>query len=72
MKLSKIQSSVIAVGALALAGTADATGLDMSGVTGAVDVSTVITAISALAVIKVGPGFAKWAYNKVIDWFGGR
>ncbi len=52
-----------------VASNADATGLDMTGITGAVDVTTVLAAITALAAIKVGPSFAKWAYNKVIGWF---
>jgi len=45
------------------------TGLDFSGITGAVDATTIVAAISAIAAIKVLPGFTKWAFNKVIGWF---
>lgn len=45
--------------------------VDFTDVTAAVDATTVLAAITALAGVKVGPGFAKWAYNKVIAWFKG-
>lgn len=43
--------------------------LDFSGVTGAVDVTTLLVAITAVAVLKVAPGFARWGYDNLIDWF---
>ncbi|WP_143512600.1 hypothetical protein [Vreelandella utahensis] len=43
--------------------------LDMSGVTSAVDASTIVAAISSIAAIKILPGVARWGYNKVIGWF---
>ena len=35
----------------------------------AVDASTIVAAIAAIAAIKVLPGVAKWGFNKVIGWF---
>lgn len=43
--------------------------MDFSAITTAIDVSTVLAAIAAIAAIKVLPGFARWAYSKVINWF---
>lgn len=43
--------------------------LDFSGVTSAVDATTIVAAITAIAGIKILPGVAKWGYNKVISWF---
>lgn len=44
-------------------------GLDFSSITGAIDVTTIVAAITAIAAIKILPGVAKWGYNKVIGWF---
>ncbi len=54
----------------AISTAANAAGLDMSGITGAVDAATVVAAISSIAVIKFGPSFAKWGYAKVTSMFG--
>jgi hypothetical protein len=35
--------------------------MDFTALTAAMD--------TAIAAIKVGPGFLKWGYNKVIGWF---
>jgi len=43
--------------------------LDFTGVTGAVDSTTIVAAITAIAAIKMLPGVAKWGFNKVIGWF---
>ena len=43
--------------------------MDFSAITSAVDASTVVTAIAAIAAIKILPGVAKWGFNKVIGWF---
>jgi hypothetical protein len=70
MQVCKKYGSGIASGAVLLgsAGAANAA-LDFAGVTTAVDVATVVAAITALAALKVAPGFAKWAYNQVVGWF---
>ena len=44
--------------------------MDFTAVTSAVDATTIVAAITALAAIKILPGVAKWGYNKVIGWFG--
>lgn len=44
-------------------------GLDFSAITSAIDATTIVAAISAIAAIKILPGVAKWGYNKVIGWF---
>lgn len=43
--------------------------MDFTAVTAAVDATTIVTAIAALAAIKILPGVAKWGFNKVIGWF---
>ncbi|WP_312593137.1 hypothetical protein [Stutzerimonas nitrititolerans] len=43
--------------------------MDMSAIVSAVDATTIVAAISAIAAIKVLPGVAKWGFNKVIGWF---
>ncbi|MCZ4130395.1 hypothetical protein [Stutzerimonas balearica] len=37
--------------------------MDFTAITSAVDASTVVAAISAIAAIKVLPGVAKWGFN---------
>ncbi|QIE87781.1 hypothetical protein [Pseudomonas nitroreducens] len=75
-KLNKLLSRAgVVVGAgfvlAATSGPAAAAGaaLDFSAITGAIDASTIVAAIAAIAAIKVLPGVAKWGYNKVIGWF---
>lgn len=51
-------------------GHAAAAGMDFSAITSAVDASTIVTAIAAIAAVKILPGVAKWGFNKVIGWFG--
>lgn len=43
--------------------------MDFSVILGAIDATTIVAAISAIAAIKVLPGVAKWGFNKVIGWF---
>lgn len=43
--------------------------MDFSSVTSAVDATTIVAAITAIAAIKILPGVARWGYNKVISWF---
>lgn len=43
--------------------------MDFSGLTGAVDSTVIVAALTGLAAIKMAPGVAKWGYNKVIGWF---
>lgn len=42
---------------------------DMSALTGAVDLTTVATAILAIAALKIVPGFIKWGAGKVMSMF---
>jgi hypothetical protein len=44
--------------------------MDFTAITAAVDAATVVTALGAIAAIKILPPVAKWGYNKVIGWFG--
>ena len=44
--------------------------MDFTNVTAAVDATTIVAAITAIAAIKILPGVAKWGYGKVIGWFG--
>lgn len=43
--------------------------LDFTGLTVAVDATTIVAALTAIAAIKMLPGVAKWGFNKVIGWF---
>jgi hypothetical protein len=43
--------------------------MDFSQITAAIDATTIVAAISAIAAVKILPGVAKWGYNKVIGWF---
>jgi hypothetical protein len=43
--------------------------MDFTSVTSAVDATTIVAAITAIAAIKILPPVAKWGYNKVISWF---
>lgn len=72
MKLRKFLARggvILSTGALLAANANAAGGLDFSAITSAVDATTIVAAISAIAAIKVLPNVAKWGYNKVIGWF---
>lgn len=43
--------------------------MDFSAIISAVDASTIVTAIGALAAVKILPGVAKWGFQTVIGWF---
>lgn len=43
--------------------------MDFTAITAAVDASTIVAALGAIAAVKILPGVAKWGYNKVIGWF---
>lgn len=43
--------------------------MDFTALIAAMDVTTLAAALTAVAAVKVGPGFIKWGYNKVIGWF---
>lgn len=43
--------------------------MDFTSITAAVDATTVIAALTAIAAVKVGPRVAKWGYNTVMNWF---
>lgn len=43
--------------------------MDFTAVTSAIDTTTIMTALGAVAAVKIGPGVARWGYNKIIGWF---
>lgn len=43
--------------------------MDFTALIAAMDTATLAAALTAVAAVKVGPGFLKWGYNKVIGWF---
>jgi hypothetical protein len=63
------KASATVVGGLLLVGNASAVGVDLSTLTGAVDVSTVSTAILAVAAILMGPRIVKYAVTTVMKFF---
>lgn len=44
--------------------------MDFTALTAAISVTTIVAAIGAVAVIKVGPSFARWGYKQVTKMFG--
>lgn len=43
--------------------------LDLTPITAAVSVTGLVTAIVAMAAIKIGPNVARWASNKLASFF---
>ena len=43
--------------------------MDFTAITAAIDATTIVAALTAIAAVKITPGVAKWDYNKVIGWF---
>ncbi len=43
--------------------------MDFSQLIASIDTTTLLSGITAIAALKMGPGVAKWGYNKVIGWF---
>ena len=68
-----LRAILVAGTALGVAGAAMAqtttSGIDFSSMTGAVSATAVVAALVAMGVVKIGPGFAKWALNKVAAFF---
>jgi hypothetical protein len=67
--MSKLmQKLLVGAGVAGTVGMASAV-VDYSGISGAVDVSVVAAAIVAMGVLKVGPNVARWATNKLANFF---
>ena len=45
--------------------------MDFTNVISAIDASTIVLAITAVAAVKILPGVARWGFNQVITWFRG-
>lgn len=43
--------------------------MDFTDITSAIDATTIVAALTAIAAVKILPGVARWGYNKVISWF---
>lgn len=43
--------------------------MDFSGLTSAVDLTTVTAAIIAMGALKMAPNVAKWGVNKIVSFF---
>jgi hypothetical protein len=67
--LTAIKIALVSVATSAILSTPAHADLDFADVTSAVSVTTIVSAITALAALKIAPGFAKWGFNKVIGWF---
>jgi hypothetical protein len=46
--------------------------MDFTAITSAIDATTIVTALGAIAAVKILPPVAKWGYSQVINWFGSR
>ena len=64
-----IQSGLVAACVLVASGAANATSVDYSAISAAVDVSTVATAIVAMGALMVAPNVARWAVRKLAGFF---
>ena len=42
--------------------------MDFTTIIAAVDASTIVAALTAIAAVKILPNVARWGYNKVIGW----
>ena len=42
--------------------------MDFTALTAAIDATTIVAALTAIAAVKILPNVAKWGYNKVISW----
>ncbi|MHA6885267.1 hypothetical protein [Ralstonia pseudosolanacearum] len=63
-------AALAVTGGVAMAQTTTTSGsIDFSSMTGAVSAAAVVAALVAMGVVKIGPGFAKWALNKVAAFF---
>lgn len=65
----KAVKALVITAVAAVSGSAAAAGPDMSPLTGAVDASTIVVAIGAVAAIKILPGVARWGYAQVMKLF---
>lgn len=45
--------------------------MDFTAITAAVDATTIVAALGAIAAVKILPNVARWGYSKVINWFRG-
>jgi hypothetical protein len=45
--------------------------MDFTNITAAVDATTVVAALGAVAAVKILPNVARWGYSKVVNWFRG-
>lgn len=64
-----INRSVLAVGLLGSVGFASAAGDDYSSIVTAVSIGGVVTAIIAMGAVKIAPNVARWATNKIANFF---
>ncbi|MDD4979598.1 MAG: hypothetical protein PHI29_13310 [Gallionella sp.] len=44
--------------------------MDFTAITAAINTTTILAGIAAVAAIKVGPPFARWGYAQVTKMFG--
>lgn len=42
--------------------------MDFTAITSAVDATTIVAGLTAIAAVKILPNVARWGYNKVIGW----
>ncbi|MRR17870.1 MAG: hypothetical protein EG826_15590 [Deltaproteobacteria bacterium] len=63
------RKSVVAGGAAAAAGSTFAAGVDLSPLTGAVDLSTVIAGVVAVGALLLSPQIAKYAVSSIRRMF---
>ncbi len=65
-KVALVVLTTMSAGAFAAGG-----GLDFSAITGAIEASTIVAAIAAVAAIKILPPVARWGFNQIITWWRG-
>jgi hypothetical protein len=65
-----ILKGLISAGILLAVSSSANAALDFTDLQAAVDADTIVSAIAAIAAIKILPGVARWGFSKVITWFG--
>lgn len=42
---------------------------DYAQLLAAIDFTPLVVALTGVAVLKLGPGVARWGFNKIVGWF---
>ncbi|SMC29983.1 hypothetical protein SAMN02745857_04327 [Andreprevotia lacus DSM 23236] len=69
MNLQNRISLAVVLALAAVSSQAAAINIDFSQITGALDATSIITGIAAVAAIAISPRFARWGFKQVMSFF---